>query len=96
MVQGRYVLCLLLEYAAPLGLFDVAYRAPERARDDFGLLWGSGEVAALSRYDGLHAFRITGLGADCLGGTATHTRPDSAFPPGRAGPHRRPPNSARP
>jgi len=79
-VQGRYVLCLLFEYAATLGLIDVAYGAPEGARDDYHDMWGSGEVDALSRYDGLGAFRITGLGAYCLG------HPDAGAPGGRGRP----------
>lgn len=34
-LQGRYLLCLLFEYVATLGMIDVAYTEPENARDDF-------------------------------------------------------------
>lgn len=67
MLQFRYALCLLFEYCATLGMIDVAYVDPEAARDDFGDLWGADELMFLSRYDGLMYFRITALGAYCLG-----------------------------
>lgn len=66
-VQGRYVLCLLFEYAATLGLVDVAYVHPDDARLDFRRMWGAQELAYLSRYDGLMYFRLNALGAYCLG-----------------------------
>ncbi len=70
----RYVLCLLLEYAATLGLVDVALVAPAGARDDYGDLWGTDELVYFSRYDGLMYLRLTPLGAYCLG-TATEYQP---------------------
>lgn len=66
-LQGRYILCLLFEYAATLGMVDVAYDSPVEARDDFRTIWGTDELAFLSRYDGLTKFRLTKLGAYCLG-----------------------------
>lgn len=66
-VQLRYLLCFLFEYAASLGLIDVAYIQPEEARDDYGQLWGVDDLQFLSRYDGLCYFRLTPLGAYCLG-----------------------------
>ena len=66
-LQGRYVLCLLFEYAATLGLIDVAYTDPGNARQDFTHLWGADDLEYLSRYDGLHYFRLNPLGAYCLG-----------------------------
>ena len=66
-LQGRYVLCLLFEYAATLGIVDVAYDSPVNARDDYDKLWGTDELWFLSRYDGLWEFRLTKLGAYCLG-----------------------------
>ena len=39
LLQGRYTLAVLFEYAAPLGLIDVEYVAPEGARDDYRLNW---------------------------------------------------------
>ncbi len=66
-LQGRYVLCLIFEYAATLGLVDVAYVEPEDARDDFCDNWGADDLDTLSRYDGLLHFRVNGLGAYVLG-----------------------------
>ena len=65
-LEGRYVLCLLFEYAATLGLIDVAYTNPRDARPDFTHMWGADDLAYLSRYDGLHHFRLNPLGAYCL------------------------------
>lgn len=66
-LQGRYVLCLLFEYGATLGIIDVGYDSPVDARDDFRKLWGSDDLSFFSRYDGLIRFRLTPLGAYCLG-----------------------------
>jgi len=66
-LQGRYLLCLLFEYAATLGLIDVAYIHPFGARGDFSEMWGTDELQFLSRYDGLLYFRLNPLGAYCLG-----------------------------
>ena len=66
-IQGRYLLCLLFEYAATLGLVDVAYTDPCGARKDFTHMWGADYLEFLSRYDGLHYFRVNPLGAYCLG-----------------------------
>ena len=65
-IEGRYALCVLLEYAATLGLIDVAYTDPRGARDDYRILWGADELACLSRYDGLVAVRVNELGAAIL------------------------------
>lgn len=74
MLQGRYVMCLLWEYAATLGLVDIAHIPPEDARSDFQHTWGGGHIDTLSRYDGLMYFRITPLGAYCLGIVKEYTR----------------------
>ncbi len=66
-IQGRYLLCLLFEYAATLGMVDVAYTHPSGARQDFTGNWGADEMEYLSRYDGLRYFRLNPLGAYCLG-----------------------------
>jgi len=66
LVEGRYALCVLFEYAATLGLIDVAYTDPRGARDDYRALWGAGQLSCLSRYDGLVAVRINELGAAVL------------------------------
>ena len=72
-LQGRYALCFLFEYAATLGIIDVAYVPPAGARDDFGGLWGADDYEFFSRYDGLLYFRLTPLGAYCLGLTGKYT-----------------------
>ncbi len=80
-LQLRYLLAVLFEYAAPLGMIDVAYIDPEGARKDFHGLWGIDELRFLSRYDGLAYFRLTELGAYCLGLRDSYTpcRPPSTL-----------------
>jgi hypothetical protein len=65
-LEGRYALCVLFEYAATAGLIDVAYADPRGARDDYCALWGADQYAYLSRYDGLLAVRVNELGAAIL------------------------------
>ena len=72
-LQFRYLLCVLFEYAAPLGIIDAAYIEPTEARNDFGDLWGTNDLEFLSRYDGLIYFRVTPLGAWCLGSVEDYT-----------------------
>ncbi len=72
-IEGRYILCLLFEYAATLGMVDVAYLDPQRARKDYRELWGAGDLDYFSRYDGLLYFRLNPLGAYCLGLTDSYT-----------------------
>jgi len=62
-LEGRYALCVLFEYAATLGVIDVAYAGPRGARDDYRELWGADRYDSLSRYDGLAAVRVNDLGA---------------------------------
>ena len=81
-LQGRYLLCLLFEYAASLGLIDVAYTDPGNARPDFTDMWGADYLEYLSRYDGLHYFRLNPLGAYCLGLADVY---EPSVPPARAG-----------
>lgn len=66
-MQGRYLLCLLFEYAATLGMIDIAYVPPAGVRPDYGNIWGTDDLEFFSRYDGLRYFRLTALGAYCLG-----------------------------
>jgi hypothetical protein len=75
-LQGRFVLAFLFEYAATLGLMDVAYISPIRARNDFRDRWGTDDHWCLSRYDGLLFIRINSLGAWCLG-MAEHYEPEA-------------------
>jgi hypothetical protein len=66
-LQLRYLLCFLFEYAAVLGIVDVAFVEPQDAHQNFRGLWGTDDLAFLSRYDGLVCFRLTALGAYVLG-----------------------------
>jgi hypothetical protein len=66
-LQGRYALCLLFEYAATLGMIDVAYVHPAGVRRDFRQMWGAEDLEYLSRYDGLIYVRLNPLGAYGLG-----------------------------
>lgn len=74
-LQERYLLCVLFEYAAPLGIIDVAYEHPAGARTDYGSLWGTDDLIFLSRYDGLQYLRVTDLGAFVLGLTDRYDPP---------------------
>jgi hypothetical protein len=65
-IEGRYALCVLLEYAATLGVIDVAYTDPHGARRDYQSLWGAEKHPCLSRYDGLLAVRVNELGTAIL------------------------------
>jgi hypothetical protein len=73
-LEARYLRCFLFEYAATLGLIDVAYTHPKEAKCDFGMLFDLGDgVDFLSRYDGLVYFRLTVFGAYCLGLTSKYS-----------------------
>jgi hypothetical protein len=77
-VEGRYTLAVLFEYAATLGLLDVEFVEPAYARDDFGQMWGADWIESLSRYDGLRAVRLNPLGAYAAGLTATYVPAEPA------------------
>ena len=69
-LQHRYILALLFEYAATLGMVDVVYADPSDSNNiprDFRGMWGTDELKFLSQYDGLIQFRLTALGAYVLG-----------------------------
>ena len=66
-LEGRYTMAVLFEYAATLGMFDVGYTEAAWARDDFRDNWGGDYIDALSRYDGLRVIRLTPLGSYILG-----------------------------
>ena len=65
-LEGRYALCVLFEYAATLGVVDVAYTGAWGARADYRGLRGADGYDSLSRYDGLAAVRVNDLGAAIL------------------------------
>jgi hypothetical protein len=75
LLEGRYTLAVLFEYAGTLGLFDLDYIHPTGAREDFHDNWGCDDLDALSRYDGLQAIRLTALGRYALGLTDTFHPP---------------------
>jgi hypothetical protein len=75
MMEGRFALCFLFEYAATLGLLDVAYAPPQGVRKDYQNAWGADGYEFFSRYDGLLFFRLTPLGAYCLGLTKDYAPP---------------------
>ncbi|MBN1482907.1 hypothetical protein EH223_13315 [candidate division KSB1 bacterium] len=74
-LQGRYILLFLFEYAATLGLIDIAYTHPAGARYNYRNIWGLDDASFLTRYDGLMYFKINNLGQYCLGHTTEYTRP---------------------
>ena len=78
MLEGRYTLCVLFEYAATLGLVDISYTEPAGAREDFRGNWGAECLDSLSRYDGLRSIRINALGAYVLGLADTYQATDAA------------------
>ncbi|MBW1675483.1 MAG: helicase-associated domain-containing protein [Deltaproteobacteria bacterium] len=74
-IEGRYLLAFLFEYAATLGLIDVAYAHPAGALPDYYDLWGIDGIDFLSRYDGLKYIRVNSLGAYVLGITDRYSPP---------------------
>jgi len=68
LVVGTYLRVVLWEYAATLGLIDIAYTYPEDSGRDLSRLYGFDEEY-VSRYDGLLGIRLTRLGAYVLGMT---------------------------
>ncbi|WP_229796388.1 helicase-associated domain-containing protein [Saccharothrix coeruleofusca] len=86
LLEGRYTLAVLFEYAGTLGLIDLDYVDAAGARDDYVDNWGGDDLEALSRYDGLVAIRLTALGAHAVGLTdayrpaAIGTRPLKVLP----------------
>jgi hypothetical protein len=74
-LEGRYSLAVLFEYAATLGLIDIEYSDPAGARTDYHDNWGADDLDYLSRYDGLLAIRLNPLGAYALGLTGGYQPP---------------------
>lgn len=66
-LEGRYTMAVLFEYAGTLGLVDLDYIHPVGAREDFRDNWGGDDLDALSRYDGLRSIRLNELGAYAVG-----------------------------
>jgi hypothetical protein len=76
-LEGRYTLAVLFEYAGTLGLFDLDYTGPVGARKDYHGNWGADDLDYLSRYDGLRAVRLNALGAYVLGLTGDYRAPST-------------------
>jgi len=76
-LEGRYTLAVLFEYAGTLGLLDLDYLHPTGARKGFQDNRGGDDLDTLSRYDGLRAIRLTALGRYALGLTDTYQPPVS-------------------
>lgn len=76
-VIGTYLRAVLWEYAATLGLIEIAYTHPEESPRSFDDLYGMDDEPYLSRYDGLLGLRLTPLGAYALGLTDDYTPPES-------------------
>lgn len=67
LLETAYLRCFLFEYAATMGLLDVAYISPyDGPEDEWSDFWGTGNLDFISRYDGLLALRLNPLGAFCL------------------------------
>lgn len=77
-VIGSYLRAVLWEYAATLGLIDIAYTRPEDMPLDVGNSYLLDELDYVSRYDGLLGFRVTRLGAYVLGLTSSYEPPAAA------------------
>jgi hypothetical protein len=82
-LEGRYTLAVLFEYAATLGLIDVRYTDPVGARTDYRDNWGADYHDYLSRYDGLLAVRLNPLGAYALGLASGYRPPVDTTTPER-------------
>jgi len=67
LIDKAYVLCVLFEFAASLGLIDIAYDLPYEATNEYDDLWGMDDEPYFSRYDGLRYIRMTPLGRYVIG-----------------------------
>ncbi|GAA2339284.1 helicase-associated domain-containing protein [Dactylosporangium salmoneum] len=82
-LEGRYTMAVLFEYAATLGLIDVEYTDPDGTRTDYHHNWGGDDLDRLSRYDGLLAVRLNPLGSYALGLTSDYQPPVDTTTPQR-------------
>lgn len=74
-LQLRYLLCVLMEYVATLGLIDIGYIPPDSARHDYDRMSGTDDMTWFSRYDGLMYLRLNALGTYCLELTQIYDAP---------------------
>lgn len=75
-VEQRYLQVFFMEFAATLGLLDIAYVKPDDAPNDYYGIWGTDDFSYLSRYDGLLYFRINSLGEYVLGMASEFCEPE--------------------
>ncbi|TAK34360.1 MAG: hypothetical protein EPO21_09855 [Chloroflexota bacterium] len=80
-VIGSYLRVVLWEYAATLGLIDIAFTRPDETPHQFGTVYGLDDWEYLSRYDGLLGLRLTQLGAYVLGLSPEYKRPPAGEGP---------------
>lgn len=76
-----YAMVFLWEYAATLGLIDVAFTTPEAGHKDYADNWGTDWLDCLSPHDGLYYFRISSLGAWVLGLASSFLPPKEELRP---------------
>ena len=82
-VVGSYLRALLFEYAATLGMVELAYTRPEATPHEFGDVYGLDDYEYLSLYDGLLGFKLTALGAYVLGLAESYTPPAAPVEQGK-------------
>ena len=83
LLEGRCILAAVFEYAATLGLIDIAYSDPAGEREDFRGNWGTDDQGSLSRYDDLHAIPVNAWVPTFLGSPRIY-RPQRPSPPSRS------------
>lgn len=67
--ENRFIFAFLVEYAACLGIIDIALTQPWGVSPDLEGTWDFDDCEAISRYDGLQFIRLTPLGNWVLGNT---------------------------
>lgn len=74
-LEGTYVKCLLMEYLATLGIIEINYSYPVFCENESNHYY---PCDFISTYDGLYEFKITELGAYCLGMTQEEPQIEAA------------------
>jgi hypothetical protein len=76
-----YAMVFLWEYAATLGLIDVAYTQPQEGHKDYEGNWGTDDIAYLCPHEGLYYFRLNSLGTWVLGLASGFVPPEEEVRP---------------
>lgn len=79
-MQESYLQCLLFEYLATLGMVDLCFEPAAESGQCYEHPLCEQDVAHINRYAGLHYFRITALGAWCLGLSNHYQQPLTETP----------------